>query len=119
MILSKIILSSKKKSGAAASNSIIDVCITMSSIARNELDGVLLQLGTVYAREFVRRIRSDVLEVFKYFGNLLPKSAKLFQPDGTEPTLLVLRGTIPTIYKLKTYHTPIDIWIPAKVFLFS
>jgi len=86
----------------------------MSSTRLKDLDGILLQLQKVYNGNIVRKLRNDVNEVFSRYPNLNPKQDQLFQHDGTMSLLLVLRGTIPTIYKNNVYRTPIDIWIPSN-----
>ncbi|XP_078319585.1 tumor susceptibility gene 101 protein-like [Crassostrea virginica] len=55
--------------------------------------------------------RRDAMDVVRHYKDLRPSQVHYIFPDGTRKDLLCLDGTIPVIYKEKTYNIPVCVWI--------
>ncbi|XP_039987974.1 tumor susceptibility gene 101 protein [Xiphias gladius] len=71
-------------------------------------DTVKKMLPKTYLRKHVAH---EIHVATTYFKNLVPRMDEYVYNDGTTKDLMSLTGTIPVLFRDKTYNVPICLWI--------
>ena len=77
-----------------------------------QLEQVCAGLSGVYGSNMTR-VRQDCLDLVRECPSLHPHRDSIVHNNGTESTLIVLRGTVPIYYQRNRYNIPVDVWVPA------
>nr|XP_046250014.1 tumor susceptibility gene 101 protein [Scatophagus argus] len=71
-------------------------------------DSIKKLLPKTYLR---KNVAHDISVALTHFKNLAPMMDKYVYNDGTAKDLMSLTGTIPVMYRDKTYNIPLCLWI--------
>lgn len=71
------------------------------------IDSLLNQV----AYENRKSVKDSLTSVYRNYDNLYANIGKLIRNNGSESQLIVLSGTIPTVFRGVEYHTPIEVYL--------
>ena len=78
----------------------------------NEVDAVFATIGLYKFEADAKSLVMDLLS--QTGGQLMAFKQTYYNNDGTSADLVVIRGTMGTVFKGQSFNTPIDLWLPHE-----